>query len=153
MLRLAMRAGFAIAVVLACASSASALTQTQSTAAASKVRADALALQRARSLAKSKAELRIRADVVATKVRVKNLTLLSIHAETRRRMEAATRAAEANAKVMSFHSASPGLSARGDGSARVGVAGATFDSHRAAGEHHPHGVATTAEHKVSGRAH
>jgi membrane protein involved in colicin uptake len=101
---------------------ASALTPTQATAAANKARAELQAKQRAEALAKAKADIaaKARADAAA-KSKAKALTLLGVRAETSRRIEAARKAAEANAKVTSFRatgsSAAPGPIHRGPGQA------------------------------------
>jgi len=84
-----------------------ALTPAQSTAAAMKAKADAQAKLRAEALAKAKAEAaaRVRAESAA-RSKVKISTALSVRAETMRRIEAATKAAEANARVTSFRAIS-----------------------------------------------
>jgi hypothetical protein len=84
-----------------------ALTPAQSTAAAMKAKADAQAKLRAEALAKAKAEAAARARAEsAARSKVKISTALSVRAETMRRIEAATKAAEANARVTSFRAIS-----------------------------------------------
>src|SRR5215470_8002239 len=105
-------------VLAACLPAAQALTQSQATAAAMKAKADALAKSRTEALAKAKADAaaRARADSAA-KIKVKISTALSVRAETMRRIEAATKAAEANAQVTTFRatSATPRTLSHGPG--------------------------------------
>jgi hypothetical protein len=100
----------AILIILQAAAppAAWALTPTQATAAANKARAELQAKQRAEALAKAKADLAAKARVAAAaKSKTKAQTLLAVRAETNRRIEAARKAAEANAKVTSFRATGP----------------------------------------------
>jgi len=140
--------------------SARALTPTQSTAAAMKAKADALARIRVQTSAKTKADAAAKARVdAAAKTKFKFQALLNVRAETKRRVEAATKAAEPNAQVSSFRAtSSPTAShklAHLPGKLTVGPhhhPDGVHDHHHEGDHDHSHGAAT--EHAASsGHAH
>ena len=128
---------------------ARALTPSQSTAAAMKAKADTQARLRTQALEKVKADAAARARTdAAAKTKVKSLTLMSVRAETMRRIEAATKAAAANAQVTSFHATSSGLPINRN----PGTEHREVDLPRADTDHvHRHGSAS-AGHAASGHA-
>jgi hypothetical protein len=149
-----------VVLLAATAPAVQALTPTQSTIAAMKARADLLAKTKAQAVAKAKAEAVVRARTdAAAKTKVKFQTLLNVRAETKRRVEAAATAAEANAQVTSFRATSsptaPHKPAHAPGTLAAGAHHPDGDhAHHHDGEHEHHRGATTGAHEASsGHAH
>jgi hypothetical protein len=128
---------------------AKALTPTQSTAAAIKAKDDMLARIRAQALVKAKADAAAKARIdAAAKTKIKIHTLFTVRAETTRRIEAATKAAEANAQVTSFHATSSGPHTLGHGPGKLAIG-----VHHTDADHGHHHSAEVAEHQGANAKH
>jgi hypothetical protein len=90
-----------ILALMSCATAAQALTPLQSAAAKAKVDALARIKLQAQTKAKADAVTKARSDAL-TKAKARALSALNVRAESQRRIEAATKAAMANAQVTSF---------------------------------------------------
>jgi colicin import membrane protein len=144
--------------LISCTTTVQALTPLQ-TATATKAKADALTRITTQTQTKAKADAAARARIDAlAKAKAHTTSVLNVRAETQRRIEAATKAAAANAQVTSFRppstndsirNGSPKLNAAAAGKTHVPdaantKAGSMISRHHAASNEH---VATGSSHR------